>query len=199
VDLVKIAVFLAVFALLLVMGRALARASETRIASSRSPDSGLDLAPADQSARSDTTNDPDPSALIGAEYGMPIPLPPVQRMEDGSFNRPIFTNYYFRQIDLVKGPAEPECFCDEFFLEMQDPETHARWMTECTVATPAGLRRVMDEGKFESLYLDAAAIVVSRWDLPLILKTVIEEATKVYGSRDGGNDGQADSERRTNG
>ncbi|HMF90386.1 MAG TPA: hypothetical protein VKL40_07065 [Candidatus Angelobacter sp.] len=195
-DPLKIAVFLAVFGLLLVIGRALARASETRVASSLPPSPGRDAASADQSDSSDTVSDHDPSALIGAEFGMPIPLSPLQRMEDGSFNRPLFTNYYFSKTDLVRGPADPECFCDEFFLEMQDPETQARWMTECTVATPAGLRQVMNQGKFESLYLDATAVIVSRWDLPLILKTVIEEATKAYRSGDGDKEDRADSEHQ---
>jgi hypothetical protein len=197
VDPAKIAIFLAVFGLLLVIGRALARASERRVASSLSSGFGHDAPSSKQFAATGVATEPESSALIGAEFGMPIPLSPVQRMEDGTFNRPVFTNYYFRKTDLVRGPVDPERFCDEFVLEMQDPETQARWTTECTVATPAGLRQVMDEGKFESLYLDVAAVIVSRWDLPLILKTAIEEATKVYSSKDNDSEDRADSEHRT--
>jgi hypothetical protein len=191
VDPVKIAVFLAVFGLLLVIGRALARASDTQVASSLPADPGAD-ASGDPSSDSDVGGRLDSAPLVGSEFGMPIPLPPLRRMDDGVFNRPMFTNYYFAKTDLVLGPADAACFCDKFVLEMQDPENQARWSTEHTVATPAGLRQVMEQGKFDSLYLDEAVVVVSHWDLPLILKTVIEEATKVYTSRDGAGEERAE-------
>jgi hypothetical protein len=190
VDPVKIAVFLAVFGLLLVIGRALARASETRVASSF-PSSPAPAA--DQSDISIAASDPDPSALTGSEYGMPIPLPPVERTAAGGFNRPIFTNYYFEKTDLVQGPADATRFCDQFFLQMQDPESQTRWMTEFTVATPAGLRQVMDQGKFGSVYFDTPVVIVSEWDLALILHTVTEEATKVYRYKDGDNEERTDA------
>ena len=178
-DPLKIALFLAAFGLLLVIARALARAGESRIDSTIPP--SLDTSPV---AGNKPTNQESP-ALTGAEFGMPIPLPPVERMEDGSFNRPIVTNYYFGKIDLARGPADPACFHDEFFLEVQDPETQARWTNKCTVVTPAGLTQIMNENKFDSVYMDETVVIVARWDLSLILKTVIEEATKVYRSRDG--------------
>jgi len=191
VDPVKIAVFLAAFGLLLVIGRALSRASETHVALSLPRRSGTETPSGEPSPTSD--RDPDPSALIGAEFGMPIPLPPVQRMATGGFNRPIFTNYYFAKTDLVSGPADPACFCDEFFLQMQDPESQHRWTTEFTIATPAGLRQVLDEGKFGSVYFETPVVIVSQWDLPLILHTVTEEATKIYRYNNGGGENPASS------
>ena len=165
----KIAVFLAVFGLLFVIARALAHAGETRVDSSGPP--SPDISP---EAGSDPAG-PDSPALTGAEFGMPIPLPPVQTMADGSFNRPIVTNYYFSKIDLVRGPADPSCFYDEFFLELRHPSTQTRWTNRYTVATPAGLSQAMDQEKFDSIYLDAGTVIVARWDLGMILQTVIDQ------------------------
>ena len=168
-PLLKIAIFLAVFGLLLVIGRALAHAGETRVDSSLPP--SPDISP-------DAGSDPagqDSPALTGAEFGMPIPLPPLQMMEDGNFNRPMITNYYFGKIDLARGPADPTCFYDEFFLVLRHPSTQTRWTNRYTVATPTGLSQAMNQNKFDSIYLDAGTIIVARWDLEMILQTVIDQ------------------------
>ncbi|HKF20846.1 MAG TPA: hypothetical protein VKE93_04710 [Candidatus Angelobacter sp.] len=165
----KIAVFLAVFGLLFVIARVLARAGETHVDSSLPPSS--DIAPV-------VANDPlvqDPPPLTGAEFGMPIPLPAIQIMDNGSFNRPIVTNYYFGKIDLARGPADPACFYDEFFLELRHPSNPTRWTNRYIVATPAGLSQAMDQNKFDSIYLDAGTVIVPRWDLGMILQTVIDQ------------------------
>jgi hypothetical protein len=185
VDPVKIAIFLAVFGLLLVIGRMLARMGETRIDSSLPPDpEGPPLSPAGGSAsrsRPETEGRRSP-AITGAEFGMPLQLPAVRRLENGNFNRPLFTNYHFSKIDLVEGPADPNCFCDDFTLEMENPATGLRWKYTYTVATPSGFTQLMSSEKFESLFFDAPVVIVSRWDLLLILQTVIDEIMRDHGT-----------------
>jgi hypothetical protein len=172
-DPVKLLIFAGVFVLLLLLGRILSLHSESQI--SQMP-LAADGEPRDiNSARSPRT----PSAT-GAEIGFPILVPPVTRNDHGQFNRPYFVNYYFEKTDLVAGPPDPECFCDEFHLVAQNPEDEQLWEYQYTVATPAGLQQVMKKEGFSSLYFDSRVVVVSRWDLRAILQTVVEEIMKGY-------------------
>jgi hypothetical protein len=173
-DPIKLLIFAGVFVLLLVLGRIVSVHSESRI--SQEP-----LAPEGQS--------PDGSSIIptrrspaatGAEIGFPIVIPPVTRNQQGQFNRPYFLNYYFEKTDLVAGPPGPDCFCDEFHLLAQNPEDEHLWEYQYTVATPSGLQQLMKKEGFSTLYLDSQVVVVSRWDLPAILQTVVEEIMKSY-------------------
>lgn len=176
-DPTKIVIFIAAFALLLLVGRMLASAGEVHAAALPRPST-----PGDEPAIApEETRRPAPT---GAEIEFPIKLPPVKRMRDGTYNRPVFLNYYFGKTDLVKGPPDPASFFDEFTLEAEDPETGQKQIFEYTVATPAGVRQVMDQERFESLYIDSQTVIVSRWDLPLILETISEEIMKRYGHKD---------------
>ena len=173
-DPVKIVIFLAVFAILLLIGRRLASSSEVHAAQLPRP-------AADERERAAVADSP-PQALTGAEIDFPIQVPPVTRLGDGCYNRPNVLNYYFAKIDLVQGPDDPSSFCDEFYIKFQDPESEHVWTDDYTVATPAGLQRVMSSEKFDSLYLAGNVVLVTRWDLRLILQTVMEETMKVYSS-----------------
>jgi hypothetical protein len=178
VDPVKIIIFLAAFGLLLLLGRMLSSSSEVHAAELPRPN-GPGSAPAMTKEGGDS-DEQEGAALTGAEIAFPIQIPPVTRMDDGRYNRPNFLNYYFSKTDLVRGPDDPTCFFDELTLEAQDPESEHIWNYVFTVATPSGLRQVMDEEKFASLYLDGGAVIVPRWDLPMILHTVVDEIVKKY-------------------
>jgi hypothetical protein len=178
VDPVKIAIFLAVFGLLLVIGRVLSASSEVHAAQLPLPEPQMGSAGAPDSSENDGLKQPD---LTGAEIEFPIHLPPVTRLGDGRFNRPIVRNYYFAKTDLVRGPADPSSFCDEFFIELQDPESGHVWTDDYTVVTPAGLHQVMNSEKFDSLYLAGNTVVISGWDLRMVLHTVMDEIMKEYG------------------
>jgi hypothetical protein len=178
VDPVKIAIFLVVFGLLLVIGRMLSASSEVHAAQLPLPEPQTRSAGAPDSSESDGFKQRD---LTGAEIEFPIQLPPVARLGDGRFNRPIVRNYYFAKTDLLRGPADPASFCDEFFIELQDPQSGHVWTYDYTVATPAGLHQVMNSEKFDSLYLAGNAVVISGWDLRMVLHTVMDEIMKEYG------------------
>lgn len=176
-DPIKIVIFIAAFGLLLLVGRMLASAGEVHAAALPRPSTPGD----DPFIGSEENKRP---ALTGAEIDFPIKLPPVKRMPDGTYNRPVFLNYYFGKTDLVQGPADPTSFFDEFTLEAEDPGTGQKQIFEYTVATPSGLRQVMDQEKFASLYIESKTVIVARWDLRLIVETISEEIMKSYRHRD---------------
>jgi hypothetical protein len=182
-DPIKIVIFLVAFALLLLLGRLLSSRSDVHAASLPHPslprEEPQSVTIADARGRSRP-------AVTGAEIDFPIPVPPVIRQADGNFNRPYFLNYYFSKIDLLRGPADPAAFCDELSLEAQDPESAHAWTYKFTVATPAGLRQIMEQEKFNSLYFDGALVVVARWDLAAIMQAVTEEIMKSFGNKDSG-------------
>jgi hypothetical protein len=177
-DPVKIVIFLAVFGLLLVIGRMLAASSEVHASQLPRPQTQPGNVPATDDAGNDERANP---SAIGAEIDFPIQLPPVAKLGDGHYNRPLVRNYYFAKTDLLRGPADPTSFCDEFFIDLQDPESEHLWTYDYTVATPAGLQQVMNSEKFDSLYLAGNVVVVARWDLRMILHTVMDEIMKAYG------------------
>jgi hypothetical protein len=202
---VKVVIFIVAFLLLLLLGRLLSSRAEVH-ASELPYLPGPDAAPLPQPTAIDSAKlavahaqyEPNwnsvPSApegggrrkpaRTGAEIGLPFSVPPVTQDDKGKFNRPYYLNYYFKHIDLVDGPADPTSFCDHFFVVYQDPATKHEWEKEYIVATPSGMRDVMQKERFESLYLDELTIIVREWNLSLILRTVLDEHLKSFGNED---------------
>jgi hypothetical protein len=179
-DLLKIAIFLAAFLLLIYLGRLLSAHAESRPYAGPGP-----FQPEAVSTTTLATHDvAKKSAVTGAEFGFPVPIPPVTRDQKGKFNRPYFLNYHFSKTDLKTGPPDAAAFYDDFFLQAQDPESQYVWNYKYLVATPSGLQKLMSDERYASLYFDDPVIVVSRWDLRLILSTVVEEILKSYGKAD---------------
>jgi hypothetical protein len=172
-DPLKLLIFAGAFVLLLLLGRILSLHSESQI--SQAP-----LNPEAQPPGGGSTTSPRMPAATGAEIGFPIVVPAVTRNDKGQFNRPYFLNYYFEKTDLVAGPPDADCFCDEFHLLAQDPEDEQLWDYQYTVATPAGLQQVMKKEGFTSLYFDGRVVMVLRWDVRAVLQTVVEEIMKTY-------------------
>ena len=122
-------------------------------------------------------------AVIGAELPFPIYLPELTRDPDGRYNRPEFHNYYFEKTDLLSGPADPATFYDHFFLEARDIENEHRIVYKYFVATPLGLQKALASNHLPALHLKEHAFIVSRWDLPLILETVVAHIIESYVER----------------
>jgi hypothetical protein len=193
-DLVKVAIFLAVFVLLLVIGRALAGASEVHASQLSVPSN---IGPGTAGPMDGHEEQGRKPAVVGSEIGLPIPLPPLRQLNDGAYSRPKITNYFFLKTDLLTGPPDPNCLFDELNVEGRDPATDVPISYGFTVATPAGLVKTMDQEKLSSLYLEnIPVVIVPRWDLQLILQTVIEEIVNGWGAPDleeGEKDAQAGS------
>lgn len=123
--------------------------------------------------------DPDEPPAIGAELPFPIKLPPVERNPNGRYNRPKVLNYYFANLDLKRGPENPRSFCDQLFIQFEAPETGAQWTSEYIVATPFGLQTLLDETG-QNLALDGSVIIVPRWDMAEILRTILDDVMERY-------------------
>lgn len=178
-DPVKIVIFVGVFVALLVLVRMISASSEVHAHSLPQPQPSSSQANVPSAALSPQAGRRD-LPMTGAEYGFPFRIPPVTRSEDGTYNRPNFTDYYFSKSDLVRGPEDPNSFLDELCLQAQDPETGQSWDYHYTVATPSGLRQIMETEKFASLYFTGEVIIVPRWDLAEILHTAVDEIMKSY-------------------
>jgi hypothetical protein len=177
-DPVKVVIFVVAFLLLLLLGRKLSSSSESTMITPP-PGSGVDE-PAVVAAPRATGKDP---AVVGADLPFPIHIPEIKRDADGRYNRPEFLNYYFEETDLVRGPENPAAFYDDFYLLVRDIENSHTALYKYFVATPAGLQKAMDDEHLPALYLEDQALIVSRWDVPLILDTAVKDIMKSYSER----------------
>jgi uncharacterized integral membrane protein len=84
---------------------------------------------------------------------------------------PRIHSYQFRHTDLVRGPADPHDFYDDFFVEMEDAGDGHRYTQQFTVATPAGLERMMREERVGHLFPEDL-LVVSSFNLGEVLTAI---------------------------
>ena len=178
-DPVKVVIFVAAFLVLLLLGRKLSAMGESGVP--MLPPEGVHTETADTSEEETSRGKP---VLVGSDLPFPINLPEIEQDADGRYNRPEFLNYYFGKINLQSGPENPEAFCDEFFLQARDPENQHIFTYRYTVASPAGLQKAMDLEHLPSLYLGTQVVIVPRWDVRLILETVIDQILELYGEKD---------------
>jgi hypothetical protein len=176
-DPIKIVIFIAVFAALLLIGRKLSSYDSSHAVPGPSiPPAAYGLK-VDQEVEEEVKSLP---AVVGADLPFPIFLPDIEMDKDGRYNRPELLNYFFEKTDLVLGPADPRNFIDQFFMEVRDLENNHTGAYRYAVATPAGLQQELDSMRVPALVLGEQMIIVSRWDMPLILKTVVDEILKAY-------------------
>jgi hypothetical protein len=179
VDPVKLLIFAAVFGIFVLVTRRLFSGEPTYGPQQVPPHPEAESAP----AGSDVRNQP---ALTGAELNLPLRLPVRERFPDGEFNRPEVRNYYFKKLDLVRGPDDPLSFCDEFYVEFERPEDFSpaagspTWTAEYVVATPGGLQKMLEGGPDPHVFLSGNTIIVPRWDIPELLRTIVEDMTEKY-------------------
>jgi hypothetical protein len=180
----KIILFILAFVALLVIGRLLAASSEvhaSQLPASQPLPGGEAAEPSDHDAPARRHQ------VVGSEIAFPIQIAPVRELEDGTYNRPNILNYYFAKTDLLRGPEDPDCLFDELRIEAQDPGNKYPLIYQYTVATLAGLRQVMEREKLSSLYLGGnPLVIVPRWDLSLIIQTVMDEIMRGYSAEQRG-------------
>jgi hypothetical protein len=185
----KILIFVAVFVLFLIVVKNLFSGKTTYDPAGMPSSGNAGQFDSDFDGSRVTTADADqkdegraPPSLIGSDLPFPISLPPRQADLDGKFNRPMVLNYYFKKLDLVRGPDDPSSFCDEFFIQFEEPETQAVWTNEYIVATPAGLQHLLDSEGHDSLHFDGMLIVVPKWNVPDLLKVIMDEVMETHPS-----------------
>jgi hypothetical protein len=179
-DPVKVVIFVAAFLLLLLLGRKLSAMGESSITPVATLPEPVVNEPVAVAAPRSTKKEP---AIVGAELPFPIHVPEIKCSVDGRYNRPEFLNYYFEETDLVRGPENPASFYDDFYLLVRDIENSHTALYKYFVATPAGLQKAMDNEHLSALYLEEQALIVSRWDVPLILDTVVKDIMKSYAEK----------------
>ena len=81
------------------------------------------------------------------------------------------TQLNFEHFDAVPGPPDPECFADELILELYDSASDFRWTVTYVIATPAGIRKRMDDEQWNFLYA-TEIFIVRRYDLETIRRAV---------------------------
>jgi hypothetical protein len=186
VEEIKVAIFLLFFVAFIIIARRMFSGGPSVYADSPPqppPDSWDDAPPEKQ------------PAMIGAEMPFPVKVPPVERLPNGRYNRPKVLNYYFSNLDLKTGPENPRSFCDQLFVQFEAPETGAGWTSEYIVATPFGLQALIDETG-QTLNFDGTIIVVPRWDMAEILKTVLDDVMQRYAAPDEKDSDSRDTSRR---
>jgi hypothetical protein len=173
-DPIKLIALAAFFGLFLVLARKLFSNEIVYGPTQYPPHPGVDAAPG-RSFRKQP-------AVVGSDLPLPVELPPRELLPDGSYNRAEIANYYFKTLDLVTGPPDPLCFCDEFYIELVMPETAGAthgpvsWTNTYVVATPAGLQKMLESEQRHCLIWSGMTVIIPRWDIPGLLKAIFEDA-----------------------
>lgn len=183
-DPMKLIIFGIAFLLLLLLGRKLSGCGDAHELTMppQDPMSSVGSPPLAVRPYGDAEDDPAPDAppLVGADLPFPLTLPEIKCDADGRYNRPEFLNYYFEKTDLTIGPADPASFCDDFHMVTRDVGSNQESEYQYLIATPTGLQSVMTSEHRPALYIEGQTIIVPRWDLPLILDTVVKQIMKDY-------------------
>lgn len=89
------------------------------------------------------------------------------------------TRLNFSKFDAIPGPPDPECFVDELFVELLDPVQDYRWTLTFVVATPAGIRKWMDEERW-SFFYSTEIFIVRRYDFSTIRQAVYGRIREIH-------------------
>ncbi|HKV91343.1 MAG TPA: hypothetical protein VJW20_02215 [Candidatus Angelobacter sp.] len=183
-DPIKLIIFCAAFLLLLLLGRKLSGSGDAHELTMppQDPMPSVGSPPPAILPYEDEDSEPSPDAprVVGADLPFPITLPEIKCDADGRYNRPEFLNYYFEKTDLKTGPADPASFYDDFYMMTRDAGSNQESEYRYLVATPTGLQSVMASEHRPALYIEGQTIIVPRWDLTLILDTVVKQIMKDY-------------------
>jgi hypothetical protein len=85
----------------------------------------------------------------------------------------------FSHFDAVPGPPDPESFADELILELYDSVSDFRWTVTYVVATPAGIRKLMDNERW-SFFHATEIFIVRRYDLQVIKEAVYGRIKEIH-------------------
>jgi len=96
-----------------------------------------------------------------------------------SLGRVRVTQFNFAHFDAVPGPPDPDCFADELLVELYDSVSDFRWTSTYVVATPAGIRKMMDEERWSFFYA-TEVFVVRRYDLQTIREAVYGRVKEIH-------------------
>jgi hypothetical protein len=107
-----------------------------------------------------------------------LPLPAATEESDEQASLRI-RKHYFRSFDSNTGPPDPECFYDELFVEIENPESGDSWTNSYFVGTPSGIGQVMREEGWDEMF-GTDLLIVRRFDRELILRSLLERIQEQY-------------------
>jgi hypothetical protein len=87
--------------------------------------------------------------------------------------------FNFEHFDAVPGPPDPESFADELIVELYDSVSDFRWTATYAVATPSGIRKLMDDERWNFFYA-TEIFIVRRYDLETIRKAVYGRIKEIH-------------------
>ena len=87
--------------------------------------------------------------------------------------------FNFEHFDAVPGPPDPENFADELIVELYDSASDFRWTATYVVATPAGIRKLMDDERWSFFYA-TEIFIVRRYDLQIIREAVYGRIKEIH-------------------
>ena len=106
-----------------------------------------------------------------------LPVPAAAEPDGGPRLR--IRNHYFRTFDTEAGPPDPECFYDELFLDVTQPDSADSWTVSFYVGTPSGIAEVMREESWDYMF-GIDLLIVRRYDRDLILRELLERVSEQY-------------------
>lgn len=89
------------------------------------------------------------------------------------------TQFNFEHFDAVPGPSDPDCFADELIVELYDSASDFRWTTTYVVATAAGIRKRMDDERWNFLYA-TEIFIVRTYNLETIRRAVYGRIQEIH-------------------
>ena len=89
------------------------------------------------------------------------------------------TQFNFAHFDAVPGPSDPDSFADELIVELYDSVSDFRWTSTYVVASPAGIRKLMDEERW-SFFHATEVFIVRRYDLQMIREAVLGRIQEIH-------------------
>lgn len=89
------------------------------------------------------------------------------------------TQFNFTHFDAAPGPPDPDSFADELILELYDSVSDFRWTATYVVATPSGIRKLMDDERWSFFYA-TEIFIVRRYDLDTIRKAVYGRIKEIH-------------------
>jgi len=116
-------------------------------------------------------------ASLNATPAAPVPFPTTDQPDDRPRLR--IRDHYFRSFDSDPGPPDPECFHDEIFLELENPESGNSWTNSYFVGTPSGIAQLMREEGWDEMF-GTDLLIVRRFDRELILQSLLERIHEQY-------------------
>jgi hypothetical protein len=91
---------------------------------------------------------------------------------DPSLGKLQIKKFFFKKVDAIPGPIDPNVFADELSVELYDPDSGHGWWQSYFVATPQGLARVLHDKAWKYLHAPEM-LVLPRYDLEEIRRAVV--------------------------